>query len=79
MPSVTINERAWKYHVVPAIAVGARAEGDAPPQPPKSGISFTSDKGEIRFLPMGYPDLPSQKQLEAMPLSQVVELFNRAR
>jgi hypothetical protein len=63
---------------VPPVAVGARADGDSPPQTPKSGIYFTNDKGESRFLQMGYPELPTQQDLKAMRQSDVVNLFYRA-
>jgi hypothetical protein len=76
---VIVGEKAWKISRQVPIAVAARAAGDAPPQPPESGIWLHSDKGDALFLPMPYNQLPTEEQLKDVTMTQVAEWMRLAQ
>lgn len=59
---VEFGESVWRVSRQPAVSVGARFDGDAPPQPQSGALWFHSDKGESRFLPMD--ELPTEHELQ---------------
>lgn len=79
MAQVTIEESVWSARVVSATAAGARAEGDSLPVVPISGIRFSSQNGKVRFLAMQRPLLPTQQQLDAMSLDELINLHSQAK
>lgn len=79
MASVRFEETQWTITRQAPVGVGARAEGDRIPAVPESGLWFHSDKGEALFFPMTYSELPSQEQLDAIPLKRVHEMIMAAR
>lgn len=73
---ITIAETVWQVsrQLAPA---GWRADGEHLQQE-ESGLWFRSDRGENRFLPLDSADLPAQERLEAMPLDELIALWQRA-
>jgi hypothetical protein len=72
---VTIEEAVWTVSRQPPPA-GWRAKGEQL-QPHESGLWFHSNRGEARFLPLDSAQLPTQAQLDAMPLDQLAALWQR--
>ena len=60
--NVRFEEAVWSVTRQPAVSVGARAPGDAPPLPVSGGLLFESDKGESRFL--GISPVPTEAELQ---------------
>jgi hypothetical protein len=76
---VTMKETQWSIARRPAVAVGARAEGEDAPQVQASGLVFHSSDGETLFYPMAEQDLPTEKELAAIPLERIAMMMAEAR
>jgi hypothetical protein len=72
-------ETGVKVHRRVAVGVGARAEGDSLPQTPAPGLVFVATDGTSRFLPLDFPEMPTEEQLQAMPLEQLTRYFELAQ
>jgi len=77
--NITFEERVWTIRRQAPVAVGARAEGDHPPIPPASGLWFTSDRQDHRFLAMSTDRLPTEDELKRITIKQFAEWLQQAR
>ncbi len=72
----TCQGQAWyarrRYPSVPSSNAGF-TEGSG-----RSGIDFTTDTGERRFLEMMQPDVPTDQDLKKMTDAQLCEYLSRA-
>ena len=77
---VEFKETVWQITAHRGMATGSRSpEGGSPPMPTSPGLWFYSDNGERRFLRMSNSELPSDEELQDMPLDQTIELLKRAQ
>jgi hypothetical protein len=76
---VRFLETGVKVHRRPAVGVGARAEGDRLPEAPTQGLVFVTTDGASRFLPLDFPEMPTEAQLHAMPLEQLIRYYELAQ
>lgn len=74
---VKVGEQVWRVVRDPGVNVGARAESEMIDPPGPAGLWFIADDGERRFVAMDV-DLPTQTELDELPLDQFVELIMRA-
>ncbi len=68
----------WTVTRDTGVRTGASDAGHLP-SPSLRGLHFTSSKGAHRFLSCGLDELPSRKELEALPEAELRRLLNLAR
>lgn len=77
MPEVKIGEVTWNVEVVGRRwSFGSRES--AGPKPRKTGLLFTSDRGEKRFLAVTGTEPPSDEDLRGLSADKTYHYLSRA-